>query len=162
MDVSDRRSLLVVSALVIIKLNWKALRQTRWHAYALRFLLGGLITVLTGAISSKWGPVFGGLFLAFPAIYPASATLLDSHEKEKKRKAGIAVTIRGRLAAALEARGAVMGAIGAIFFAVLAWQALPRWGVLLSLLGALICWSSVSTLLWYLRKHHAAASRSSK
>lgn len=60
----------------------------------------------------KFGPVFGGLFLAFPAIFPASATLLEKHERDKKRKAGIASTVRGRLAAALDARGAVMGAFG--------------------------------------------------
>jgi hypothetical protein len=30
------------------------------------------------------GPRVGGLFLAFPAIFPASATLVEKHEKQKK------------------------------------------------------------------------------
>ena len=30
------------------------------------------------------------LFLAFPAIFPASATLIEKHEKEKKEREGYA------------------------------------------------------------------------
>ena len=37
----------------------------------------------------RWGPGIGGLFLAFPAIFPASATLVEKHEKQKKNRAGI-------------------------------------------------------------------------
>ena len=35
-------------------------------------------------------PVVGGLFLAFPAIFPASATLIEKHGRERKEKAGLA------------------------------------------------------------------------
>jgi hypothetical protein len=55
--------------------------------------------------------------LAFPAILPASATLVEKHEREKKQAAGILQMIRGRQAAALEARGAAMGSIGLAVFA---------------------------------------------
>jgi hypothetical protein len=136
-----------------IKLKIGALRRTRWHEYLTRFVLGGLITALTGWLAGRYGPVLGGLFLAFPAIYPCSATLLESHEQAKKRNAGIGMTIRGRLAAALEARGAVMGAIGLIAFAAVVWQVLPRIGLSATLLLALVTWLAVSGLLWYLRKH---------
>jgi hypothetical protein len=34
-------------------------------------------------------PVVGGLFLAFPAIFPASATLIEKHVRERKEKAGL-------------------------------------------------------------------------
>jgi hypothetical protein len=37
--------------------------------------MGGLVTVITGIVAKNWGPVIGGLFLAFPAIFPASATI---------------------------------------------------------------------------------------
>jgi len=137
----------------VIKLNLKALGQTRWQDYAVRFVLGGIVTVLTGAIAGEWGPVFGGLFLAFPAIFPASVTLLEKHETEKKQKAGITFTLRGRLAAALEARGAVMGALGGIAFAAVAWKLIPAHGAALALLVALTIWITVSTSLWYVRKH---------
>jgi hypothetical protein len=42
-------------------------------------LLGGVVTVVAGLLAKHYGPVFGGLFLAFPAIFPASATLVDKH-----------------------------------------------------------------------------------
>jgi hypothetical protein len=45
-----------------------------------------------------WGLVIGGVLLAFPAKFPASATLFDPHEREKKRNTAIPATIRGRLA----------------------------------------------------------------
>ena len=43
----------------------------------------------TGIIAKKFGPGMGGLFLAFPAIFPARATLVEKHEKEKKQQAGM-------------------------------------------------------------------------
>ena len=65
--------------------------------------MAGAITVLTGLVAKKYGPVLGGLFLAFPAIFPASVTLIEKHEREKKKKAGIAKTISGRQTAAQSA-----------------------------------------------------------
>jgi hypothetical protein len=83
-----------------IQIDTSSLRRIEWHEYLTRFLLGGAVTIVTGLIANGYGPVIGGLFLAFPAIFPASAALLDEHEREKKRKAGIPVTHRGRLAVA--------------------------------------------------------------
>jgi len=60
-----------------IHIDTSALNGTRWHEYALRFLAGGVITAVTGIIAKKFGPGVGGLFLAFPAIFPASATLIE-------------------------------------------------------------------------------------
>jgi FAD dependent oxidoreductase/Protein of unknown function (DUF3147) len=59
--------------------------MTRWHEYLIRFVLGGLVTAATGAIASEFGPETGGLFLAFPAIFCASATLI---EKARARAQG--------------------------------------------------------------------------
>jgi phosphotransferase system glucose/maltose/N-acetylglucosamine-specific IIC component len=131
-----------------------ALKTTKWHEYALRFLFGGAITVVTGVLAAHCGPVFGGLFLAFPAIFPASATLVEKHEREKKRRAGIAKTSRGREAAALDARGAAIGSIGLIGFAVIAWRLTPHWNRALALLAALVVWMILSILIWLLRRHH--------
>jgi len=139
---------------MVIKLIPGALRRTAWHEYLTRFALGGLITAITGWVAQEFGPVIGGLFLAFPAIFPASATLLEKHEREKKRKAGIGFTIRGRLAAALDARGAAMGAVGGMAFAAAAWKLFADHGALLTLSLALLAWISLSSLLWYVRKHH--------
>jgi hypothetical protein len=79
-----------------------ALAKTKWYEYLVRFAFGGAITVIAGILAKHFGPVLGGLFLAFPAIFPASATLVAKHETEKKQqKAGITTSSRGRQAAAL-------------------------------------------------------------
>src|ERR1700761_2721911 len=101
---------------MIFKINFASIKQTKWHEYLTRFLLGGAISVATGLIAKHFGPVIGGLFLAFPAIFPSGATLIEKHEREKKRRAGILHTIRGQLAAALDARGATMGTIALAAF----------------------------------------------
>jgi uncharacterized protein DUF3147 len=72
-----------------ISLDLSALGKTKWYEYALRFAFGGAITVAAGLIANKWGPGVGGLFLAFPAIFPASATLVEKHEKQEKQQHGL-------------------------------------------------------------------------
>lgn len=144
---------------MLIKLEFSSLRRIAWHEYLTRFLLGGAITVAAGALAEHLGPVIGGLFLAFPAIFPASATLLEKHEEDKKRRAGIVVTSRGRLAAALEARGAALGTIALAAFAFVVWKFLPlhdAGGVLLAALGL---WTLLAILTWRLRKLHVYLSR---
>jgi hypothetical protein len=139
---------------MIIKINLNALRRTQWHEYLIRFFFGGAITAMTGWVAGRFGPAVGGLFLAFPAIFPASATLLEKHELEKKRKVGIPMTIRGRLAAALDARGAAMGALGLAAFAVVTWKLPSYMSFPATLSLALGSWLTASSLLWYVRKHH--------
>ena len=139
---------------MIIKLDLRALKRTRWHEYLVRFLFGGAVTAVTGWVAGRFGPAVGGLFLAFPAIFPATATLLEKHEREKKRKVGIPFTIRGRLAAALDARGAAMGTLGLAVFAALTWKLPPYVGFPAILSLALGSWVATSSLLWYVRKHH--------
>ena len=56
-----------------VTVNLSGLHETNWKDYIIRFVFGGAITVITGLIARKFGPVIGGLFLAFPAIFPASA-----------------------------------------------------------------------------------------
>jgi hypothetical protein len=144
---------------VRIQIDLASLRRIQWHEYVVRFLLGGTITVVTGLIAKAWGPVVGGLFLAFPAIFPSSATLLDKHEQEKKRKAGIPATIRGRLAVGLDARGAALGSIAMGAFALLVWKVLPEHNAAMVLGGALLVWVIVAAGIWRLRKLHVYSSR---
>lgn len=88
-----------------IGVDLSSLKQAKLREEAGRFLLGGAITVLSGLISRRYGPVIGGLFLAFPAIFPAGATLIEKHETERKRRVGCDGRRRGREAAALDALG---------------------------------------------------------
>jgi hypothetical protein len=134
--------------------DFSALRKTKWHEYAVRFLLGGSVTVITGLLAKYYGPVFGGLFLAFPAIFPASATLVDKHERQKKQCAGIQHTTRGRQVAGVDAAGAALGSLGLAAFAYIIWKLLPVWNVTGVLIAAVIAWPCVSCALWWLRKKH--------
>src|SRR5271156_4633186 len=131
-----------------VAIDLSALPGTRWYEYGVRFLFGGAVTVIAGLLAKRFGPIFGGLFLAFPAIFPASATLVEKHEREKKQKAGIMDTTRGRQAAALDARGAIIGSFGLVCFALLVWKLLPVWNAAVVLFVALSLWLGVSVLIW--------------
>jgi hypothetical protein len=135
-----------------IRINFASLKQTQWHEYLTRFLLGGTITVATGLIAQHFGPVIGGLFLAFPAIFPSGATLIEKHEREKKRRAGIPHTLRGRLAAALDARGAAMGSVALAAFGFVIWRYLPGHNAAGILIAAVAVWLALAVLLWRVRK----------
>ena len=129
-----------------------SLRQTTWYEYAIRFLFGGLVTVATGLIARKFGPAVGGLFLAFPAIFPASATLVEKHEKEKKEKLGLHGTVRASKAVSIDAAGASIGSIGLLAFALLVRWLLGKHAPWAVLLLAVSSWMGVSYLAWVVRK----------
>lgn len=137
-----------------VSLDFSAFGRTRWYEYAVRFVFGGAITVVSGLLAKHYGPAFGGLFMAFPAIFPASATLVEKHEKEKKQRAGIFHTNRGRQAAALDAAGAAMGTIGLAVFAFIVWKLLPIWHPAVVLLCATAGWLVTSFVLWRIRRIH--------
>jgi hypothetical protein len=135
-----------------IRIDLAGLRRTKWYEYAIRFLFGGMITAAAGFIAHRWGPATGGLFLAFPAIFPASATLVEKHEKQRKKCAGLHGVVRGREAAALDAAGAALGCIGLAGFALVVCQLLILYEPWMVLGGASLLWLGVSGLCWrYLR-----------
>src|SRR5215469_12828787 len=105
-----------------IQLNISALNESRWYQLLVRFCLGGVITAAAGLIAKKYGPGVGGIFLAFLAIFPAGATLIEKHERERKEKLGLHGKVRARQAASLDAAGAAMGSIGLLVFALLIWR----------------------------------------
>lgn len=135
-----------------IKVDLSTLGQEKWHDYAIRFLFGGLITALAGIIAKKFGPGVGGLFLAFPAIFPASATLIEKHERAKKESVGLKGAARGRSAASIDAAGSAMGSIGLFVFAFVVWQFLPRDRTWIVLAAATFLWLGFSVAVWKIRK----------
>src|SRR5579885_2292570 len=107
------------------------LKKTSWREYAVRFAFGGLITALAAFLGARFGPAVGGLFLAFPAILPASLTLVKEHEGD-------------------DAAGAMAGSIGLIAFGALVWvlaSSLPAWLVLIL---AALAWLLVGVFVWRL------------
>jgi hypothetical protein len=135
-----------------IKVDPTALGDIRWYQYAVRFLFGGLITATAGLIAEHFGPVIGGLFLAFPAIFPASATLIEKHEKERKQEQGVDGRVRATEAVSVDAAGTAIGTIGLAIFALITWRLLPSRPAWLALTVAASVWLGASALFWELRK----------
>jgi len=135
-----------------IAIDTSSIKQTTWGEYAARFVMGGTVTAAAGLIARHFGPSVGGLFLAFPAIFPASATLIEKHEKEKKEAAGLNGTNQARRAASVDAAGSSMGAWGLLVFGLLFWQLEPGYNSAFVLLLATLSWLMVSIVIWHIRR----------
>lgn len=136
----------------MIGCNPGALKQSKPHEYLIRFVFGGLCTAAAGLIAKKFGPGVGGLFLAFPAIFPASASLVESHQKRRKKQAGMDGSRRGRDAAAVDAAGAALGAVALGVFAVVVWRMLDAHSAVWVILAATVVWAVVSIGVWWARR----------
>jgi hypothetical protein len=136
----------------MLKVDLSSLRGTRPHEYAMRFVFGGVCTVLAGLIAKRFGPAIGGLFLAFPAIFPAGASLIEDHEKKRKAEHGYDGTVRSRLAASVDAAGASLGCIGLMAFAIILWRGIPGHNAYWVISLATFVWMVLSTTLWALRR----------
>lgn len=113
------------------------LRTLKAWEWIVRFAFGGAIAVATGIIGKVWGPFVAGLFLAFPAILPASITLVKHHD--------------GRAKAIDDARGARLGSLGLAAFAatvVVSAGSVSPW---LVLVVASAMWLLVDVGAWFLR-----------
>jgi hypothetical protein len=110
--------------------------DTKAWEYVLRFVFGGVVTAAVGIIGVAFGPVVAGMFLAFPAILPATITLIENH--------------RGRKKAGVDALGASIGSVGLIAFGVMLWLLAPRSAGVIVVAAATIVWFVVSAGLWWL------------
>ena len=137
---------------MIVHARLAAIKGIRPHEWAIRFVFGGAVCVAAGLISKRFGPEVGGLFLAFPAIFPAGASLVEAHERKHKATAGLDGTKRGRTVAGVDAAGAAMGCIGLAGFAVVCWLGLPRLTTIAVFLLATFVWLAVAILAWWVRK----------
>ncbi len=125
-----------------------ALKQTRPKDYVMRFVFGGLITAVAGLIAKEYGPVVGGLFLAFPAILPAILTLVEKHEDQKKP----GNPKSGTMDCGVDAAGAAIGSLGLLAFGGTVWKLGPRLPAWEMLPLALLTWLAVSGVCWALRE----------
>jgi uncharacterized protein DUF3147 len=131
------------------------LRETKLSELALRFAFGGLCTVIAGLVAKRFGPAVGGLFLAFPAIFPSGACLIEGHEKRRKREAGMHGERRGQQLAGVDAAGAATGCIGLMAFACLVWTGLPGHSADAVIALATAAWAVVSLAVWWVRRRRA-------
>lgn len=137
---------------MLIGARFSAIKGIKLHEWMIRFVFGGAVCVAAGMIAQHYGPVLGGLFLAFPAIFPAGASLVEAHEKQHKARVGFDGTNRGRLIAAIDAYGATMGCFGLAGFALIFWLWLPRTSSWVVFPLATLVWLTLSVGLWLLRK----------
>jgi uncharacterized protein DUF3147 len=135
-----------------VQVDFSSLKQNRWYQIVIRFVAGGLATVMAGLIAKKYGAGIGGLFLAFPAILPASATLIEKHEKERKQRVGMHGAVRARQAVAADAAGAALGSIGLLAFALLLSLLLVKYNPWLMIASATTLWLVVSLIAWQIRQ----------
>lgn len=110
------------------------LRKVAAWEYVLRFAFGGLVTVGAGLIAKRWGTAFGGMFLAFPAILPASLTLVKQHD--------------GRRRAVDDARGGRVATMALAGFALVVMAAAPAWPPAVVLAIATASWVIVAVAAW--------------
>jgi hypothetical protein len=144
-----------------IELDVSSLKDTRFSEYALRAVFGGLCTVAAGLIATRYGPTVGGLFLAFPAIFPASASLIEDHEVERKEAIGREGKNRGRMAASLDSAGASLGCLGLLGFAFVVWKELPGHDGYVTISAAAASWATISFSLWWIRSSRYFRRRTS-
>jgi Protein of unknown function (DUF3147) len=116
------------------RLELDGLAKTKPRECIVRFLFGGAVTAGTGLVAHHFGPELGGLFLAFPAILPASLTLVKQHD--------------GRRQAVADACGARLGSIGLAAFALVVWSTATTWNGALVLTVATLAWVVVSIAAW--------------
>ena len=117
-----------------LKLEVGKLADLRPRPLLLRFALGFTISVAAGIIVETAGPVFGGMFLAFPAILPAAVTLLEERQ--------------GLAQAAADVRGATAGALGMLAFAWVAWVLLRHNQPVAALGTAMLAWVATSVVAY--------------
>lgn len=110
------------------------LGANRLRDYAIRFAFGAAIVLVSGLIGMTLGPKLGGVLLGFPAILPASLTLIQKRS--------------GKDEAAIDSVGAILGAAAMVVFAVLVTLAATRLGVVLSLALSLFVWLLVAIALY--------------
>ena len=115
--------------------DWSRLASVKPADLGLRFVFGTVIALVAATAGAVAGPGFGGLFLAFPAVLPATLTLIEKKE--------------GMTKAWADASGGVLGALGLGAFACTA-LLLLRWNPAGAVLLALVAWAFVSAGLYFL------------
>jgi len=117
------------------KLDPKGLHDKSPKDFLVRFVFGAAISLMAALIGLRF-PELSGVFLAFPAILPASLTLVERDG--------------GRHEAEVNARGAIIGAFGLLAFAVVVALAIKPLGAPAALALAGLSWVVVAVGLYML------------
>lgn len=113
-------------------------RQMDRTQAGVRFAAGAGASLAAALVAKLFGSTVAGPLLALPAILIASLTFIADED--------------GRRSAIDDSRGAVLGGLGLVAFAVVCWRllgTLPTW---LVLLAATAAWAAASLLLYGLQR----------
>jgi Protein of unknown function (DUF3147) len=113
----------------IPRLGVEGLKDKSAKDYAIRFAFGASISLIAALVSLKF-QLFGGMFLAFPAILPASLTLIERDA--------------GKQEASIDAEGAIIGAAGLLAFSLVVSFGIKTMGAIPALIAAATAWVVVS------------------
>jgi hypothetical protein len=119
------------------------LANAKKRDFLIRFAFGALVSAGAALVSLRFGPRAGGLLLAFPAILPATLTLVERDE--------------GVLEAAADASGGILGAAGLAAFAAVAYLLLRPVGIA-ALVITMAAWSAVSFVFYFAVRRLVARS----
>lgn len=126
-----------------VRVELRRAREMPRKDLLIRFFFGAGVSLLAAVVSKLFGPFIGGVFLAFPAILLASLTLRAKEE--------------GLRSARDDARGAALGTIGLLAFALTAAVLLRHHSAWLALAVATAAWTVVSR--WVCRRPRGRSGR---
>ena len=113
-----------------ISFDLSRLRDCDVKGLAIRFAFGFAISAIVGAIGLVAGDRVAGLFLAFPAILPASLTLIAEKDGNDK--------------ALVDAAGASVGGVGLAAYGLASYILLPYGPPVVAQFVALGAWCAVA------------------
>ena len=122
-----------------------ALRSVRFRDLAIRFAFGVGVSSVAGAVSLVFGPSAGGMFLVFPAILPATLTLIDEQE--------------GKRPAEGDALGAIVGSAALGVFGLVSWLLLRRSSPVVAEPSAFAAWLASAVAVYLIVKRAFGRSR---
>ncbi len=99
-----------------------------------RFGFGFVVSAVAGVIAMTLGARAGGIMLGFPAILPATLTLIEKKQSEQD--------------AEHDDIGAILGAAALIVFAIVGWQLFPRIAAAGALAAAAAAWLVAALVLY--------------
>lgn len=118
----------------VVGIHLGALRDLSRRDLLVRFAFGAAISAIAGIVSVLAGSQPGGLLLAFPAILPATLTLVEKDESERQ-------------AEDLDL-GSILGAASLAAFAAVVWQYMPAWNPAANIVAALAAWLAMAVGLY--------------
>lgn len=114
-----------------VRVQWRAALRTPRKDVLVRFGFGAGVSLVAAVVSALFGPYVGGVFLAFPAILLASVTLVAEEEGLRRARD--------------DARGAALGTLGLLAFAVVVTVLVRRLSAWPALVAATAAWAVVSS-----------------